>query len=293
MDMMATSGAVKFGLPFSGRRYIYILTVAVLALLSSGCHSLKDRGDYWVDDTHRALGAEPRIQFLVFHYTAEDFPSSLNILIGDNVSAHYLVDTDPDIQSGKAIVLQLVPENMRAWHAGASFWRGRINLNDTSVGIEIVNQGPSKVNGVSHWQPFTDNQIALVIALSRDIIERNQIAAINVVGHSDISPGRKIDPGPLFPWKKLADAGIGAWPDSPTVERYLAKRQLQSAVDVKQLQNNLNRYGYQVSDSGVMDNQTRTVIKAFQMHFRPANYSGEADAETLAILDALLEKYKS
>ncbi|VFS51751.1 N-acetylmuramoyl-L-alanine amidase AmiD precursor [Budvicia aquatica] len=140
---------------------------------------------------------------------------------------------------------------------------------------------------------FTDNQIALVIALSRDIIERNQIAAINVVGHSDISPGRKIDPGPLFPWKKLADAGIGAWPDSPTVERYLAKRQLHSAVDVKQLQNNLNRYGYQVSDSGVMDNQTRTVIKAFQMHFRPANYSGEADAETLAILDALLEKYKS
>lgn len=292
MDMMVALGAVRLGLPFGSRRYIYILAVVALALLSSGCHSVKDRGDYWVDDTHRALGAEPRIQFLVFHYTAEDFPSSLNILTGDNVSAHYLVDTNPDVQSGKPIVLQLVPEDMRAWHAGASFWRGRINLNDTSVGVEIVNQGPFKLNGASYWQPFTDSQIALVIALSRDIIQRNQIAAVNVVGHSDISPGRKIDPGPLFPWKLLADAGVGAWPDSSAIDRYLAKRRLQPTLDVKELQNNLSRYGYQVPDSGMMDNQTRTVVKAFQMHFRPVDYSGEADAETLAILDALLEKYK-
>lgn len=270
-----------------------MLGLGILALLNISCNSLQYHREYWVDGSHRAKGAEPRIQFLVFHYTVEDFPASLNILTGDNVSSHYLIDTRPETKSGKPIVLQLVPESMRAWHAGASYWRGRINLNDTSIGIEIVNPGFKYMSaeGTGFWQPFTDSQIALLIALSQDIIQRNGISAVNVVGHSDISPGRKLDPGPLFPWKQLAHVGIGAWPDIQTVNRYLISRQLEPVVDVKELQNNLNRYGYQVSDSGVIDAQTTQVIKAFQMHFRSTDYSGIPDAETLAILDALLEKY--
>lgn len=274
-------------------KYWSFLALAILALLNTSCNSLQDRGNYWIDDSHRAKGAEPRILFLVFHYTAEDFSCSLDILTGDNVSSHYLIDTQPETRLDKPVVLQLVPESMRAWHAGASYWRGRVNLNDTSVGIEIVNPGFKNFDAaeIGHWQPFTDRQIELVIALSRDIIQRNGIAAVNVVGHSDVSPGRKVDPGPLFPWKRLAEAGIGAWPDIQTVNRYHILHQQESVVDVKAMQNNLSRYGYQVPNSGVMDEQTRLVIKAFQMHFRPADYSGIPDAETLAILDALLEKY--
>lgn len=274
-------------------RVIYFLMISVIAGLFSGCGSVHDRGNYWVDDSHAALGNEPRVNFLIFHYTAEDEANSLTVLTGENVSVHYLINPLPDEISGKPVVLQLVPEDRRAWHAGASFWRGRMNLNDTSVGIELVNPGYHKVGAERRWEPYTDEQIALLITLSDDIIKRNQIKPENVLGHSDISPQRKVDPGPLFPWQKLAQAGIGAWPDAKRVTHYLAIRQLEITPDIAVLQNNLNRYGYQVPLTGMLDDETRRVVKAFQMHFRQADYSGIADAETLAILDALLEKYRS
>lgn len=131
----------------------------------------------------------------------------------------------------------------------------------------------------------------MLIALSQDIVQRYGIRPENVLGHSDVSPQRKVDPGPLFPWERLARAGIGAWPDSRVVSERLKIRREQPTVSVVELQDSLRRYGYEVSDSGRLDEQTRSAVRAFQMHFRPANYSGEPDAETIAILDALLIKY--
>jgi len=179
---------------------------------------------------------------------------------------------------------------MRAWHAGASNWRGRTNLNDTSIGIEIVNKGFNRTLLATHWQPYTPEQIELLIRLSRDIVQRYAIQPTDVVGHSDIAPQRKQDPGPLFPWQQLAQAGIGAWPDKPTVERYLAGRDKYAPVPMAQMLEKLARYGYAVEPTWDAKQQ-RNLIAAFQMHFRPEDYRGEPDAESEAIIDALLSKY--
>ena len=138
------------------------------------------------------------------HYTAEDFHSSLKTLTDEHVSAHYLLPAHPQREHGKPTVYRLVPEAMRAWHAGTSAWRGRSNLNDTSIGIEIVNKGFTRSMLFTHWQPYTAEQIAVLIPLSRDIVQRYGIQPQDVVGHSDIAPQRKQDPGPLFPG--------GSWP---------------------------------------------------------------------------------
>lgn len=274
-------------------RLLSLLLFSVLLNICSGCSRLHNAGDYWIDDSNVAIGSEPRIQFLIFHYTAENDEDSIDILTGNNVSAHYLIRQELNQNLGKPVVLQFVPESERAWHAGASFWHGRKNLNDTSIGIEIVNPGYHKSGNEKSWVPYSDEQIDLLISLSRDIIQRYRIKPINVLGHSDVSPQRKIDPGPLFPWEKLAEAGIGVWPTAARVEHYLAIRKLKASIDIAELQTNLSRYGYKVPTNGILDDETRRVIKAFQMHFRPDNYSGIPDAQTLAILDALLEKYRS
>ena len=164
------------------------------------------------------------------HYTAEDFHSSLKTLTDEHVSAHYLLPAHPQCEHGKPTVYRLVPEAMRAWHAGTSAWRGRSNLNDTSIGIEIVNKGFTRSMLFTHWQPYTAEQIAVLIPLSRDIIQRYGIQPQDVVGHSDIAPQRKQDPGPLFPWRQLAQAGIGAWPDERDVQRLLAGRDRHAPV---------------------------------------------------------------
>lgn len=274
-------------------RLLSLLLFSVLLSVCSGCSRLHNAGDYWIDDSKVAIGSEPRIQFLIFHYTAENDEDSVGILTGNNVSAHYLIRQKLDQILDMPVVLQFVPESQRAWHAGASFWSGRKNLNDTSIGIEIVNPGYHKSGNEKSWVPYSDEQIDLLISLSRDIIQRYGIKSINVLGHSDVSSQRKIDPGPLFPWKKLAEAGIGAWPQAQRVEYYLAVRQSEASIDIAELQTNLSRYGYKVPANGILDDETRRVIKAFQMHFRPDNYSGVPDAQTLAILDALLEGYRS
>lgn len=272
-------------------RGLHAVLFLFLLAIASGCTPLKDRGGYWVDDSHPAIGSEPRIQTLIFHYTAENFSVSLRELTGDRVSSHYLIDREPQINSGKPVAFQLVPESQKAWHAGASFWRGQNRLNDTSIGIEIVNWGFRDKPNVERWQPYSESQIALLIVMSKDIITRYGIRPENVLGHSDVSPQRKVDPGPLFPWERLAQAGIGAWPQAADVTSRLSARREQATVNVEELQTNLKRYGYEVDVSGNMDAQTRSVVKAFQMHFRPSNYDGVPDAETMAVLDALLMKY--
>ncbi|WP_010598185.1 N-acetylmuramoyl-L-alanine amidase [Rickettsiella massiliensis] len=199
-------------------------------------------------------------------------------------SAHYLIpETDID---GQRKIFQLVKENERAWHAGVSSWGKRKNINDTSIGIEIVNLGYKEEEGKRTWYPFSDYQIQTVMKLAKDIVRRYDIQPVNIIGHSDIAPGRKVDPGPLFPWKKLYDNGIGAWFNEQALEI-----KEQEEIDIQRLQRNLKTYGYTIEVTGTLDQQTRTTLQAFQMHFNPSNYSGEPDAKTVAILENLVQKY--
>ncbi|MDF7788618.1 N-acetylmuramoyl-L-alanine amidase [Pantoea stewartii] len=250
--------------------------------------------DYLLDDTHSSAAQNERIRFLVFHYTAVDDDTSLKMLSGENVSAHYLISDRVDSRTCKPIVYRLVKEKRRAWHAGVSSWNGRVNLNDSSIGIEIVNPGfTENMLGQKTWYPYREQQINALTALAKEIIRRYNITPDNVLGHSDIAPLRKEDPGKLFPWKLLAGQGIGAWPDPERVQKYLAGRARNAPANILIIQTLLRRYGYdQIPLSGILDDDTRKTISAFQMHFRPENTDGSPDAETEAIAMALNEQYR-
>ncbi|WP_024547772.1 N-acetylmuramoyl-L-alanine amidase [Siccibacter turicensis] len=268
------------------------LWLCALALLLAGCAGEKgviDRGGYKVDTRRQAQAAYPRVKVLVIHYTADDFDTSLATLTDKHVSSHYLIPATPPLEGGKPLIWQLVPERELAWHAGASFWRGANRINDTSIGIELENRGWIKVNGAKQFVPFNPPQIAVLTDLARDIIARYDIKPQNVVAHADIAPQRKDDPGPLFPWQQLAAQGVGAWPEASRVAFYLNGRDPYCPVDTALLLDALERYGYPVTPDMTPAQQKR-VIQAFQMHFRPALWSGVADAQSLAIAEALLEK---
>jgi N-acetylmuramoyl-L-alanine amidase len=154
-----------------------------------------------------------------------------------------------------------------------------------------VNLGPIDTPEGRTWQPYPPAQVDALVRLAKDIVTRYRIPPTRVVGHSDVAPQRKIDPGPLFPWHTLYEAGVGAWPDDADVARHLADRDPKAPADVKALQDKLRRYGYAVATDGVLDEKTRHVLSAFQMHFRPRDHAGDADAESDAIAAALLDKY--
>ena len=201
---------------------------------------------------------------LVLHYTELPLEESLHVLTDASrplrVSSHYVLAED-------GAVYRLVPEERMAWHAGLSYWRGRERLNETSIGIEIVN-----LDGDRHDYPPV--QVAALIELCRDILARHPaIEPRNVVGHSDIAPQRKIDPGRRFPWKSLADAGIGLWPRA-------GGRPLDGDLHAA-----LQRYGYPPPIAV----PPREIVKAFQRHFRPAKVDGMADPETRTLLAGLLD----
>jgi len=264
-----------------------------LALLLTGCASEKgvvDKAGYQLDTRHQAQAAYPRIKVLVIHYTADDFDASLATLTDKHVSSHYLIPARPPLHQGKPRIWQLVPEQDLAWHAGVSFWRGATRINDTSIGIELENRGWQKFAGAKRFTPFEPQQIAALVPLAKNIIHSYNILPQNVVAHSDIAPQRKDDPGPLFPWQALAQQGIGAWPDDDRVAFYLNGRDPAAPVDQAQLLDLLARYGYEVKPE-MTPAQKKRVIVAFQMHFRPARWDGVADAQSLAIAEALLEKY--
>ncbi|MBR8376531.1 N-acetylmuramoyl-L-alanine amidase [Burkholderia cenocepacia] len=264
---------------------------AVFGLLAACTSpSLVERGTYYADTSLHARGADSRIRFLVMHYTESDETKSLRTLTGDSVSVHYVIPPQPRAERGMPVVYQLVPEVRRAWHAGVSEWQGTTELNAVSIGIENVNRGPLDPQQRT-WQPYPPEQVDALTRLSKDIVARYGIPPTRVVGHSDIAPQRKIDPGPLFPWHALAQAGVGAWPDDATVAARLAGRDPHAPVDVRELQLKLARYGYDVPTDGVLDTRTRRVFAAFQMHFRPSDYAGNPDAESDAIAQALLDKY--
>lgn len=270
-----------------------LLTSGLLAMLLAGCASEKgiiDTPHYQLDTRNQAQAAYPRVKVLVVHYTAEGFDSSLATLTDKHVSSHYLIPAVPSLHRGKPRILQLVPETSLAWHAGASAWRGATRLNDTSIGIELENIGWRKTAAGKQFSPFEPAQIAALIPLMKDIIARYNIKPQDVVAHADIAPQRKDDPGPLFPWRQLAAQGIGAWPDASRVAFYLQGRSPYDTVDSALLLDLLARYGYEVN-AEMTPAQQKRVIMVFQMHFRPALWNGIADAESLAIAEALLEKY--
>lgn len=249
-----------------------------------------------------------RIDYVVIHHTSENFEESLRLLTErtDNpVSAHYLVPEpgDPTYRQRRLRVYSLVPESRRAWHAGASYWAGEEALNDRSIGIEIVNVAwcaeptgeravPGPGDQLCFYPDFAETQIALVIDLLQGILRRYpEIDPVDIVGHADIAPDRKVDPGPRFPWQRLYRAGIGAWFDEATVLPYWARFQEQ-LPPAGVLQQALAAYGYRIAPTGLSDEQSRVAWRAFQMHFRPSGVTGSPDAETAAILYALLEKYR-
>ena len=229
-----------------------------------------------IDTTFHSVSQDSRVQFLVIHITTEDFAHSLATLTLGPVSAHYLVRDDP------VIVYRLVDEDRRAWHAGDSSWQGNTQLNSASIGIEIVNRGPHD----GTWDDFPPAQVDAVVALVKDIVRRHNIRADRIVGHSDIAPQRKLDPGPRFPWKRLADEGLIPWPDSAQVAAKISAYNA-ALPEVLWFQQHLDRLGYDTPFTGTLDRETRNVIAAFQMRYRPQTWDGTPDAETAAILDVM------
>lgn len=260
------------------RRRLHVVAAALLLVgVLAGC-ATPGPPALKIDRSIQAVSQSSRVSFVVLHYTVADTPRSLEILSKQNVSSHYLITDEAPPR-----IYQLVDENRRAWHAGESQWYGRSDLNAASIGVEIVNPGP-KDGG---WQPYSEAQITTVIALLRDIVDRHQIHARNVVGHSDIAPQRKQDPGPAFPWKRLTDAGIGRWYHEQKAARQEEHYRRNGLPSAAAIQDKLRKAGYAAPATGTLDAETRRVIRAFQMHYRPSRYDGEPDAETLAILDAL------
>src|SRR5579885_1156502 len=214
---------------------------------------------------HGARGEPPRIDMLVLHYTGmRSAGAALDRLCDPaaRVSAHYLVEED-------GAVWRLVPEERRAFHAGVSCWCGERDLNFVSIGVEIANPG-------HEWgyRPFPEAQMAAVEQLCRDILARHPIPADRVVGHSDIAPTRKTDPGELFDWPRLARAGIGLWPPpSPALARQRGRGV--GPIERAAARSDLARIGYEV----VPGNETPP-LTAFQRRFRPERWDGRLDAET-------------
>lgn len=236
-----------------------------------------------IDTSYSARGQDSRAMFLILHYTVGDFASSLKVLTQGPVSSHYLVSDEKPPK-----VYRLVDENRRAWHAGVSSWKGQSMLNAASIGIEIVNPGLIGTPQDPVFPPFDAAQMDVVVALVQDIVRRHAIRPDRVLAHGEISPQNKIDPGPRFPWKRLADLGLVVWPDAARVAAARPAFELQ-LPDIAWFQQMLRRHGFEVPQHGLMDEPTRRVISAFQMKFRPAKFDGQPDAETAALLQALVD----
>ena len=203
---------------------------------------------------------------LVLHYTGMQTAEAAVSRLRDpaaEVSAHYVVNEN-------GVILRLVPEERRAWHAGRGVWQGETDVNAASIGIEIVNPGHE-----FGYRAFPEAQVRAVIALIADIRSRWTISDSRIIGHSDTAPDRKQDPGELFPWKRLAEAGHGL------------RDPLGLGVIV--LRSGLHRLGYGVKPGGEYDDETRLTVEAFQRHWRPDRVDGIADGETRARLVGLLQ----
>lgn len=253
-----------------------ILAASCLALL--GACGTQRPGHLRIDRSIQAKSQSSRVEFVVLHYTSAGNAAALRILSTGKVSSHYLVSRESPPR-----IYQLVDENRRAWHAGISQWYGHAGVNAASIGVEIVNGGGRD----DVWESYPPEQMAAVKALVHDIVRRHGIQPRNIVGHSDVAPQRKVDPGPLFPWAELAREGLGRWYDEAQVAINIAALQRSGVPDTAWFQRELTRLGYSVPLTGVLDGATLNVMRAFQMHYRPSRHDGQPDLETAAILQAL------
>lgn len=249
-------------------------------------------------ETYQATGKSERIKSIVLHYTVSNNARSINTLTTGQVSAHYLILNHDDNK-----IYNLVPESERAWHAGNGGFAGRTILNDTSIGIEIVNSGikpeyrDALKNGTleyhpyNHYVAFDELQIKKVAQLVQDLAARYKISPKNIIGHADMAPSRKIDPGAKFPWQRLyTEYGIGAWYDEFD-KQFFMHQDAFAAATIPEIKQEFRDYGYQINDTDEWDTASRNIVYAFQLHFRPQQPTGELDLETYAILKALNKKY--
>ena len=217
------------------------------------------------------------VNLLLIHYTGmKTCDQALQRLCDPSagVSSHYLI-------SETGSIYKLVDEAHRAWHAGVSFWQGETDINSLSIGIELVNPGHD--NG---YQPFPEKQMLSLIHLCGGILQRHNIPQRRVLGHSDVSPGRKRDPGELFDWRRLAASGVGYWPREKKFPLFCNSN---SIVD---WQSKLKRLGYNIEASGICDSKSKSVVTAFQRHWVPKNVSGVFDNETSCMLERLIADIK-
>jgi N-acetylmuramoyl-L-alanine amidase len=227
-------------------------------------------------DERTGLG---RADMIILHYTGMQFAHEAIHRLCDpkaRVSSHYVV-----LENGS--IVQLVEEAKRAWHAGVSVWGGDPDVNSRSIGIEICNPGHD-----FGYPEFPPRQIASTITLCRSILTRNIIRPENVLAHSDVAPSRKNDPGEKFPWKRLAQSGVGLWVDVGAIADAEPLKPNDTGPQVIELQRLLTDYGYGIDASGRYDVATSEVITAFQRHFRPSKVDGIADAATAETLRKLL-----
>jgi len=223
------------------------------------------------------------ISLLVLHYTGMKSGAAAIARLCDpdaKVSAHYVIEADGQI-------FQLVDEDMRAWHAGVSEWQGETNINSASIGIEIVNGGHDWPNNDGTLPHFPDIQINALIPLIKDIIARR--GELSILGHSDIAPARKIDPGEHFPWQGLAAAGIGFWPEIKSQDERILFEPDSRDRGVAILQRGLAHIGYGVRVTGVMDDDTTHIIKAVQRRYRPHKIDGVVDVQTMELIKVLAQ----
>ena len=238
-------------------------------------------------------------EMVILHYTG--MPSAKSALKWlctpeSSVSCHYFV-----YETGKT--LQLVPESRRAWHAGAGSWRGRQDINSRSIGIEIATLGhegarvdpddprkPLRPEAeAGPLPPFPERQVTAVIALVKDICARWSIPPENVLAHSDIAPARKRDPGEAFPWERLAAEGLGLWVQPVPVRSGHFYQQGDGGAPIVALQQMFSMLGFETPQTGVFDEATTAVVRAFQRHWRPERVDGVADFSTITTLRDVLK----
>lgn len=270
-----------------------LCAIAAAALLA-GCGTTPStltttEGGVPIDVRYTARGQDSRVLFLIIHYTVADLPQSIRILGEQAVSAHYLLtdETPPRIY-------RFVDEGRRAWHSGASAWKQNGRLNSSSIGIEIVHPGfRVGPDGQRIYLPFPQAQIDALIPLVKDIVKRHGILPERILGHGEVTPSYKEDPGPTFPWKLFSELGITPpWPDASRVAAYRA--QYEAALpDAIWFQNTLARHGYNVQPTGTFDPQTKRVLMNFQMRYRPETHDGMPDAETAALLQVVANPLKA
>lgn len=271
------------------KKYCYI--VLIISCLFISCSKI----NYNIDrDTYNSVGKNSRIKFIILHYTATSDEGGLRTLTKERVSSHYLVTT----KDGEPIY-SLVDEEDRAWHAGVSKFGNRENINDTSIGIEITNFGvKGECRKYGHFIPyeyyieFSEGQIKKVVHLLNLLIKKYRINPKYILGHSDIAPLRKIDPGAKFPWQKLyKEYGIGAWYEEKD-KKFFMNEKVFKKTPVRMIKEEFRKYGYDMNSTDYWDEESRRVVYSFQLHFNPKMATGNMDLESYAILKALNKKYR-